>query len=158
DTGWGGWADGISEDGDTGHVDDLIGWNFVTNTNDPFDDHGHGTHVAGIMDALGNNGTGGVGVAWKAQLLPLKFLDASGSGNAVNAALAIHYAADHGARVSNNSWGSSNESSTISDAINYAGSRGDIFVAAAGNNNSNNDTAPFYPAAYHLPNMIVVAA
>jgi subtilisin family serine protease len=158
DTGLGGWADGISEDGDTAHVDDLVGWNFVTNTNNPFDDNGHGTHVAGIMDELGNNGTGGVGVAWKAQLLPLKFLDASGGGSAANAVLAIHYAADHGARVSNNSWGSASGSSTISDAINYAGSRGDVFVAAAGNNNSNNDTTPFYPAAYHLPNMLVVAA
>src|SRR5205085_7732371 len=80
DSGEGGWADGISEDGDTTHVDDLIGWNFINNTNNPLDDHGHGTHVAGIIGAVGNNSAGVVGVNWKTALVPLKFINASGSG------------------------------------------------------------------------------
>ena len=83
----------------------LVGWNFVNNTNNPFDDHGHGTHTAGTIGAMGNNGIGVVGVNWNVMIMPLKFLDSSGSGSDLAASQAIRYAADHGARVSNNSWG-----------------------------------------------------
>ncbi len=158
DNGLGGWADGVSEDGDTAHLDDLVGWNFVNNTNNPFDDHYHGTHTAGTIGAIGNNGTGVVGVNWQAQIMPLKFLDQNGSGSDTNGALAIRYAADHGAQVSNNSWGGGGTSTPIHDAIIYAGTKGHIFVAAAGNSTANDDTTFFSPASYHLSNMIVVAA
>src|SRR5262249_10538404 len=114
----GGWANGVSDDGDA-YVDDIVGWNFVNNTNNPFDDNGHGTHVSGTIGALGNNGTGVAGVNWRVQLMPLKFLDATGSGDQLDAAAAIRYAADHGARVSNNSWGGGG-STPLYDAIDYA--------------------------------------
>jgi subtilisin family serine protease len=158
DTGYGGWADGISEDGDTAHVDDLVGWNFVNNTNNPFDDNGHGTHTAGTIGAIGNNGVGVVGVNWQTQIMALKFLDASGSGNDLGAAEAVRYAADHGARVSNNSYGGGDGGTTLSDAIAYAASKGDVFVAAAGNSGQNTDQTPNYPSAYPSDNIIAVAA
>src|SRR5207248_3351752 len=88
----GGWANGVSDDGDTAHVDDLIGWNFVTNTNNPYDDNGHGTHVAGIIGANGNNGVGVAGVNWNTQIAALKFLDSSGSGTTSAAIAALNYA------------------------------------------------------------------
>src|SRR5262249_49464405 len=81
DTGAGGWSDGFSEDGDTSHVDDLVGWNFVTNTNAPMDDNNHGTHVAGILGAVGNNGVGVVGVDWQISMMSVKFMDAAGNGS-----------------------------------------------------------------------------
>ena len=87
DTGAGGWANGISEDGDP-YVDDIIGWNFVTNTNNPYDDNNHGTHVSGIIGATGNNGIGVVGVDWNVQLMAVKFLNASGNGS-ISAAIAV---------------------------------------------------------------------
>jgi subtilisin family serine protease len=158
DTGAGGWADGISEDGDTAHVDDLVGWNFVNNTNNPFDDHGHGTHTAGTIAAVGNNGVGVVGVTWSSEIMSLKFLDNTGNGTDLAAAQAIRYAADHGARVSNNSWGGASNDQTLYDAINYGGSKGEIFVAAAGNSATNTDVTPNYPSAFNLSNIIAVAA
>jgi subtilisin family serine protease len=164
DTGLGGWADGISEDGDTAHVDDLVGWNFVKNNNNPFDDNSHGTHVAGTIAAIGNNGVGVAGVDWKASLMALKFLDASGSGSDVGAAAAIAYSIQHGARISNNSWSGGN-STTLFNAVqatstaDFGGGRiGQIFVAAAGNGGQNTDVNPSYPAAYNRPNVLSVAA
>ena len=156
--GTGGWADGISQDGDSAHVDDLIGWNFVANTNNPLDDHGHGTHTTGTLAGVGDDGTGIAGVNWIAQVMALKFLDASGSGTDLAAAQAIRYAADHGARASNNSWGGSDGGTLLSDAISYAGTKGQVFVAAAGNSATNTDGVPFYPASYNLANIISVAA
>jgi subtilisin family serine protease len=158
DTGMGGWSDGISEDGDTAHVDDLIGWNFVNNTNNPLDDHGHGTHTAGTIAAMGNNGVGVVGVAFNTQIMALKFLSSSGVGSDLGAAEAIEYAAAHGARVSNNSWGGSGNDPALSNAISDAGSKGEIFVAAAGNSATNTDVTPNYPSAFNLSNIIAVAA
>ncbi len=161
DLGGGGWVNpkkANTQDGDTAHPDDLVGWNFVTNTNNPFDDNGHGTHTAGTIGAIGNNNTGVVGVDWKVQIMPLKFLNASGSGTDTAADLAFHYATDHGARVSNNSWGGLGTSSPILDGLNYAAAKGDVVVAAAGNNSANDDTTFFSPASYHTANMLVVAA
>lgn len=155
--GTGGWADGASNDGDS-YVDDLIGWNFVTNTNNPFDDNSHGTHVAGTMAGIGDNAEGVVGVNWQAQVMALKFLDAGGGGSDLDGALAIRYAADHGARISSNSWGGSSGGTTLFDAIDYARTKDQVFVAAAGNAHANNDSTPFYPASYNLANIVSVAA
>ena len=158
----GGWADGISNEGDR-YVDDLVGWNFVANTNDPFDDNGHGTHVAGTIAAKGNNGRGVAGVLWDAQLVGLKFLDAVGGGYTSSAVAALNYAVGKSILVSNNSWGGGGYSQALYDAINTARAAGHVFVAAAGNGGSdgvgdNNDASASYPASYNLDNIISVAA
>ena len=160
DKGLGGWANGVSEDGDTAHVDDLVGWNFVNNTNDPLDDNGHGTHTAGTIAERGNDAVGGVGVMWQAEVMGLKFLAANGSGTDLGAALAVRYAADHGARVSNNSYGGGQGAgSPMVDAISYAATKGQVVVAAAGNNSGNNDNAgASYPATFPNDNIVAVAA
>jgi subtilisin family serine protease len=157
----GGWADGSTQDGDTANPDDLIGWNFVNNTNNPMDDfsEGHGTHTAGIIGAVGNNGIGVAGTNWTVQIMPVEFLDSTGSGTDVAAAESIDYAVNHGAKVINASWGGSGTPDpTITAALQYADSKGVIFVAAAGNNGQDIDNNPFQPASEDLPNMIVVAA
>src|SRR5262245_39794568 len=157
-TAQGGWANGVSDDGDTAHVDDLIGWDFLNNDNDPFDDNGHGTHVAGTIGALGNNGPGVSGVNWKTQMAALKFLGPSGSGSLDLAVSAIRYAVANGIPISNNSWGGATYSQALYDAISEAALAGHVFVAAAGNAGTNNDRAPNYPASFGLPNIVSVGA
>ena len=151
------WANGQDNDHD-GKIDDLIGWDFVNNDNDPFDDNSHGTHVAGTIGAMANNGVGVVGVNWKVQLAALKFLDASGSGYTSDAIDALNYAVSKGIKISNNSWGGSGYSQALASAIAAARAAGDIFVVAAGNSGADNDRAPDYPAAYGYDNIIAVAA
>lgn len=159
DTGLGGWADGISQDGDTLHLDDLVGWNFVTNTNRPFDDNGHGTHVSGIIGASGTDGSGVVGVNWQVQLMSIKWMDASGVGYFSDFLDGLKYATAHGAMLSNNSWtGSGGNISFLKDAVKNTQSKGLIFVAAAGNSGANNDITPVYPANLGLDNIVAVAA
>lgn len=150
-------SDGIDNDGN-GYIDDCRGWNFLDNSNDPTDYNSHGTHVAGTIAAIGNNGNGITGVMWNAQIMPLRFLGVSGSGDTANAVSAIMYAADNGARIINASWGGGGYSQALYDAINYARGKNVLFVAAAGNSGTNNDTTPFYPASYNLDNIISVAA
>jgi subtilisin family serine protease len=159
DTGSGGWANPANtQDGDTAHPDDLIGWNFINNTNNPLDDDGHGTHTAGIMAAMGNNGAGVVGVNWSAQVMVVKMLDASGNGTDVEAAAAIQYAAKHGARVANASWGASGTDAIVASAIASAAAKNMVFVAAAGNSGVNLDVSPVWPASAGAPNEIAVGA
>jgi subtilisin family serine protease len=157
DTGLGGWATG-KVDPTTGYVDDIVGWNFVTNTNNPMDDNGHGTHVAGIIGAQGNNGIGVTGVDPNALLMPVKFLDANGSGSIGLYIVALDYAVAAGAKISSNSWAGGDFTSLLYDAINNARSHGVIYVAAAGNGATNIDTNPVYPASYNLDNVVVVAS
>ena len=151
-------TNGIDDDGN-GYVDDVIGWDFVNADDDPFDDFFHGTHVAGTIGALGNNGIGVIGVCPVVRLMPLKFLDSDGYGTTADAISAVLYAASfvdaNGnkiVRLSNNSWGGGGFSQALQDAIQ---SYGALFVAAAGNGGSTNLS---YPAGYNLPNVVSVAA
>ncbi len=122
----------------------VAGYNFVDRSSDPMDDHGHGTHVAGIAAAVGNNSTGVAGVDWKARVLPVKVLNAQGAGYDSDVAEGIRYAADHGAKVINLSLGSPDYSYTLAEAVNYAWNKGALVVAASGNNGSSVN----YPAAF----------
>jgi subtilisin family serine protease/subtilisin-like proprotein convertase family protein/methionine-rich copper-binding protein CopC len=157
----GGWeVTGNTQDGDTAHPDDLFGWNFVSNTNSPLDDNGHGTHVSGILGATGNNGTGVAGVDWNVQIMPLKFIGADGSGTVSDFIQALNYAVQHGAKITNNSWEGAPSSQALYNAINNARTHGQIFVAAAGNEGNNDDQKPDYPASFSqsLNNVVAVAA
>ncbi|MCY3011471.1 MAG: S8 family serine peptidase [Planctomycetota bacterium] len=140
-------GNGIDDDGN-GFVDDVRGWDFVNNDSDPMDDNGHGTHVAGTIGAVGNNGIGVTGVAWTASIMPLKFLDQSGSGSLSDAIKAIQYARVNGAKIINASWGGGGFSSALQSAISQFITSGGLFVAAAGNEATNNDVTPSYPANY----------
>ena len=150
-------GNGIDDDGN-GYVDDIHGYDFAYGDSDPMDGNSHGTHVAGTIAARGNDGTGVAGINWSAQLMALKFLDDSGSGYTYNALLAIEYATMMGARLTNNSWGGGGFDPAMYDAIAAAGTAGSLFVAAAGNASSNNDTTASYPASYDLENIISVAS
>jgi len=150
-------ANGVDDDGN-GYVDDVYGWDFIDNDGYPEDLDSHGTHVAGIIASRGNNGTGGTGVMWSAKIMALRFLGVTGVGDVANAAQAIIYAADNGARIINASWGGYDYSTPLYNAIDYARSKGVLFVAAAGNDAQNIDGSPFYPAGFTLPNILSVAA
>lgn len=150
-------GNGEDDDGN-GKVDDWKGWNFLTDTNDPMDDHSHGTHCAGIIGAEGNNNIGIAGVNWNVKILPMKFLNSIGEGDTDGAIAAILYAIDMGAVILSNSWGGPEESLALRDAIAEANNAGVLFVAAAGNDGINTDVYPHYPSCYDRPNIISVAA
>lgn len=156
-------GNGIDDDAN-GYVDDVHGWDFANRDNTVFDGAGdeHGTHVSGTLAAAGGNGVGVTGVAWRAQIMPLKFLGPEG-GFTSDAIAAIAYAVANGAKISNNSWGGAGDSRSLRDAIAAAGQKGHLFVAAAGNGGSDGigddlDSAPQYPAAYPETNIVAVAA
>lgn len=157
------WANNADGDGN-GFKDDLIGWDFVNNDNNPYDDNGHGTHVAGTIGASGQaepaTGVGVAGVNWIVSLMAVKISGADGRGTWDNAAKGIRYGVDEGAQVSNNSYGGSFGSSVLKSAIDYAQAGGQLFVAAAGNNGKSNDTWALrsYPASYDNANIISVTA
>jgi subtilisin family serine protease len=146
------------DDDHNGFVDDTHGADFVNEDADPIDDAGHGSHVAGIIAAKGNNGAGVAGVNWDAKIMALKFLDKDGQGNTADAANAIDYAVSHGARAINASWGGPAFSQALYQAVRRAADKGVAFVAAAGNDGDNADVKADYPAAFDLPNIISVAA
>jgi subtilisin family serine protease len=148
---------GVDDDGN-GYVDDINGYDFIGQKSDPTDDHGHGTHVAGVIAAQRNNGIGTAGVAWNTRIMALRFLGKHGSGSLAGAVQAIDYATRMGARIANNSWGGGPYSQILSDAIKRSGEAGLLFVLAAGNNGENLDQNPTYPVGYKHPNMIAVAA
>lgn len=131
----------------------AAGYDFVNSDADPSDDFGHGTMVAGIAAATGNNAIGVAGIDWQARIMPVKVLGASGAGYSSVIAKGIVWAADQGARVINMSFGSSYESSTLKSAVEYAASKNVVMVAAAGNEST---ATVDYPAAN--PNVIAVSA
>jgi subtilisin family serine protease len=137
-------GNGIDDDGN-GFVDDLVGYDFVSNDSDPFDDNEHGTHVAGIIAARGNNGVGTVGVCWEASLMAVKAFDHEGNGTVADAIAAIHYAVANGARIINASWGLGEKSRALEEAAQFAADSGVLIVAAAGNGRTD---APAYPASF----------
>jgi subtilisin family serine protease len=147
------------DDDINGKIDDDRGWDFVDDDNDPMDSEVHGSHVAGTIAAEGNNSTGITGVVWTAQIMPLRFLNAFGSGSVADAIEAIDYAIDKGAKIINASYGSYTFSAAERDAIVRARDADILFVAAAGNDNLNNDSATkHYPSSYDLANIIAVAS
>lgn len=152
----------IDDDGN-GYIDDVYGINAITNTGNPADDNGHGTHVAGIIGAQANNGIGVAGVSPNVKIVAAKFLNSSGTGSLSNAIKAIAYGnalkkAGYNIVVSNNSWGSVSYSDALKVAIQDSEKLGILFVAAAGNSATNNDSSPFYPASYAVPNVISVGS
>jgi subtilisin family serine protease len=142
------------------HAGRVIGHDFANNDADPMDDNRHGTHCAGTIGAVGNNGIGVVGVAHRVRIMPVKFLTAGGSGLVSDAVLSIDFARANGAHIMNNSWGAGARSQALLDSIVRARDAGILFVAAAGNNSRNADTSPFYPASHNRDsaNVISVAA
>jgi subtilisin family serine protease len=149
------------DDDDNGYIDDIYGWDFANNDNDPMDDNEHGTHVAGTVGAVGNNNLGVIGVAPNnVSLVALKFLDASGSGATSNAILALDYATANDILITNNSWGGllPIPSKALKAAITAFEEKGGLFVAAAGNSSLNTDLVAAYPASYPHDSIISVAA
>lgn len=144
-------------------VEDLHGFNVLDDNGDPMDQNGHGTHCAGIIGAEGGNGLGIAGVNWTVRIMPLKFMDADGTGNTKDAIEAINYVIDRkragvNVRIISASWGSTSKSRALEDVIRRAYEEGILFVAAAGNSSSDNDQAPHYPSSYTLGNVLSVAA
>ncbi|NDG78571.1 MAG: hypothetical protein EBX47_03935 [Synechococcaceae bacterium WB8_1B_057] len=168
-----GWEDGKDNDSN-GYIDDLIGWDFANNDNDPFDDNGHGTHVAGTIGAMGGNAIGVTGINWQTQMVPLKFMSSNGSGSLLSAVAAIDYfttakiqaqARGESSRFvsTNNSWGGGGYSQSLANSIQRANDQGLLFVAAAGNGGNdgigdNNDVIANYPSNYSNNNVIAVGS
>jgi subtilisin family serine protease len=155
-------GNGIDDDGN-GYIDDVHGWDFSSNDNNPSDDigvcGGHGTHTSGTIGAVGDNGIGVTGINWDVKIMPLKtakqiliFFCGLEDADIIKA---IEYAAMNGARVSNNSYGGGFYNQAVFNTIRASKH---LFVAAAGNESNNNDVNPSYPASYDLDNIISVAA
>lgn len=150
-------GDNIDNDGN-GFIDDVHGWDFYNNDNDPMDDDSHGTHCAGIIGAVGNDEAGVVGVNWNVKMMPVKFLSAEGYGSSEGAIQSIIYAATMGVDIMSNSWGGGYYSSAEEDVISFVNDLGILFVASAGNYGTDNDMIGNYPSNYNVPNIIAVAA
>ena len=149
---------GIDDD-DNGFVDDIHGWDFTDGDADPTDEHGHGTHVAGTIGAVGDNAIGVAGVAYSSTILPVRVIGANGLGSISHGIAGIEYAWRNGADVANLSWGfTGGIEQPLKDVIAAAGSHGMVVVAAAGNAGTDIDASPAYPAAFDIPGLISVAA
>jgi subtilisin family serine protease/outer membrane protein assembly factor BamB len=157
---------GRDDDGN-GYIDDVYGINAITNNGNALDDLGHGTHVAGIIGAVGNNGVGVAGVAWRVKIMALKFLSGgsgtnAGRGSTSDAIECIEYAIRNGANIINASYGAAAGPVTQfdpaeRDALIKARDAGIIVVAAAGNDGADLDLLAHFPASYRLENIVSVA-
>lgn len=143
------------DDDRNGYIDDVYGWDFRNMDAEPLDDNGHGTHLAGIIGAVGNNRIGGSGVMHQVRLMPLKFLGSNGRGSTASEVKAILYARAAGADIICCSFGSGLYSATERSAIEGTNA---LFVCAAGNTGMNTDETPEYPASFSSGNIIAVAA
>jgi subtilisin family serine protease len=150
-------GNGVDDD-NNGFIDDVNGWDFIQNDNNPADDHSHGSHTMGTSAAKGNNGKGVAGVTWTASIMIVKVCNQFGSCPSSATIQGIDYSTDNAARVSSNSWGGGGFNQSMKDAIDRADQAGILFSAAAGNNSRNTDLNPFYPASYDNPNIVSVAA
>jgi subtilisin family serine protease len=160
-------GDGIDNDAN-GYIDDTNGWDFTYTSpgtlrgngdNNPADGHGHGTHVSGIIAAQGNNAIGVTGICWDAAIVPLKVAGDDGSGFTSWMIAALEYCVRNGISIANASIGGASYSGFCKAAIDAAGVQGNVLlVAAAGNNGTDNDATPFYPASYDSPNIVSVAS
>ena len=133
------------------------GWNALDGNNNPADAGTHGTMVAGVLGAVGNNDKGVVGVAWRVQIMACACFNSFGSGNVSDVITCLDYARTNGARIINASWGFTN-SLALSNAMISLRDAGIIVVAACGNSSTNIDLSPTYPASYQLDNIITVAS
>jgi thermitase len=146
------------DDDNNGYIDDVYGWNAQMDNGNPMDGNAHGTHCAGTIGAEHNNGIGVAGVMSDVSLMGVKFLSDEGSGNLADAVEAIDYATKMNVDIMSNSWGGGGFSQSLEDVIKAAKNKGIVFVAAAGNESSNNDSRPSYPASYQVDNVISVAS
>jgi subtilisin family serine protease len=157
-------GNGIDDDGN-GFIDDVNGWDFLSNDNNPTDLNGHGTHVAGTIGAVGNNGIGVAGVNWNVSILPFRTGGTSPNDPSISLSAVLgsmNYMTmmkDRGHNIvgSNHSWGGGGFSSSLNSAISAHNARGMMVIAASGNDGSDNDTVAQYPANYNFPNVISVA-
>ncbi|MDB2447399.1 S8 family serine peptidase [bacterium] len=150
-------TNGIDDD-NNGFVDDFRGWDFANNDNDPMDDNSHGSHCAGTIGANGDDGHGVVGVNWDVSIVGVKFLTGGGSGSLDNAVRSIDYVSTIGAKISSNSWGGGGYSAAMEEAIERNRDAGVLFIAAAGNSGTDNDSRAHYPSSYEVDNVLSVAA
>jgi hypothetical protein len=162
--------DGINDDGNYDSdgnplTDDVYGWDFANNDSDPVyaQSDSHGTHVAGIIGARGNNGAGVTGVCWAVKIMNLKIFPwYDEPGFIADAVRAIDYAIDNGAKIINASWGGGPYAQSLKNEIEAANGKGVLFVTVAGNYPQylwfDNDTTPFYPSSYECDNIISVMA
>jgi len=155
-------GDGVDNDGN-GYVDDVHGINAITDSGDPMDDQGHGSHVSGTIGATGNNAEGVVGVNHNVSIIGCKFLDSSGSGSTSDALKCIDYfvslkEAGINVRATNNSWGGGGSSQAMIDALTASEAADILFIAAAGNGAYDNDGSPSYPASYEHDTVMAIAS
>lgn len=149
-------GNGIDDD-NNGYVDDYYGWNAFSNNSDPMDFHQHGTHIAGVIGAVPDNGIGVAGLNWKVSIIPIRFFGENGGSTDV-AIRAFDYAVARGAKIVNLSWGGYRDSPLLKEIIARCAEKGILVVAAAGNESNDNDSTPFYPATFPLDNIISVGS
>jgi subtilisin family serine protease len=150
-------GNGVDDDGD-GFVDDVHGADLIARDGEPTDRNGHGTHVAGIVAARGDNDIGIAGLAWRARIMAVRAVDASGDADPVAVAEGVRYAVAHGARIVLLAMAGTNPGPYLGDAVRAASDAGALVVCAAGNGGVDLDVQPVFPASYDVPGVISVAA